>query len=148
MVSPLAAVVTGTRNAYEHCGIKLQLKEGKSGNPPTHRFIYPLDHATDEQISKEFEKRIEDGRKFFKSMKLAVTNDIEKVMNYHSCDEYEARLVACKKDLASRTIDDLYEDKTIVEDMMSPDYEPVILTRFDKMKKAAGFLQTSLKKSK
>ena len=65
-------------------------------------------------------------------------------MNYHSCDEYEARLVACKKDLASRTIDDLYEDKTIVEDMMSPDYEPVILTRFDKMKKAAGFLQTSL----
>ena len=58
MVSPLAAVVTGTRNAYEHCGIKLQLKEGKSGNPPTHRFIYPLDHATDEQISKEFEKRI------------------------------------------------------------------------------------------
>ena len=67
MVSPLAAVVTGTRNAYEHCGIKLQLKEGKNGNPPTHRFTYPLDHATDEQISKEFEKRIEDGSKFFKS---------------------------------------------------------------------------------
>ena len=32
--------------------------------------------------------------------------------------------------------------------MMSPDYEyePVILTRFDKMKKAADFLQTSLLK--
>lgn len=148
MVSPLAAAVSGNQNSYKHCGIQLRLKEGKNGNPPTHRFKYPLDHATDDQVSKEFENRIQDGRKFFQSLKLAVSKDFVKVLNYHSCDEYESRLIACKEDLTSRTIDDLYADKSIVEDMMNPDYEPVILTRFDKMKKAAGFLQTSLKKSK
>merc|ERR1719223_353706 len=70
MVSPLAAAVSGNQNSYKHCGIQLRLKEGKNGNPPTHRFKYPLDHATDDQVSKEFENRIQDGRKFFQSLKL------------------------------------------------------------------------------
>lgn len=132
MVSPLAAVMTrGTHNAYEHCEIKLHLKEGKNGKAASHRFSYPLDHTTDDQINKELSKKIEDTRKLFKSLKLAVTNELEKVLNFHSCEEYEARLLACKGDLASRTIDDLYADKSIVEGMMNVNYEPVILTRFE-----------------
>lgn len=43
---------------------------------------------------------------------------------YNSCTEYEERLNKCKADLVTKTLDDLYADKSIVRTMMDENYKP------------------------
>ena len=49
------------------------------------------------------------------------------VLRYHSCDEYELRLNACKGDLEKLTLEGLYQDKSIVGDTLNPGYVPKLL---------------------
>ena len=57
----------------------------------------------------------------------------------HSCEEYESRLEACKTDLKNVTLNDLYNNKGIVGNVLDPDYEPkVMLSASERVTRIAG----------
>jgi len=116
-------------NLYKHCGIKLHLNSSTGDDDkPLYQLSYTQDHSTDEQYAKEITAVFEEGKNFWNSFKQAVFNkDTETVAKYHSCTEYELRLKACKKDLENKTLDDLYNDKGIIGNVLDPDYEPKVM---------------------
>jgi len=92
---------------YRHCGIKLQLNSSTGDScKPLHEVYY----TQKREVSVVFE----DGKNLF--------NSVVTVAKYHSCTEYETRLKACEKELEKVTIDDLYNDKGIVSNILDPDY--------------------------
>ena len=57
----------------------------------------------------------------------------------HSCDEYQARLETCKHDLKDVTLNDLYNNKGIVGNLLDSDYEPkVMLSATERVSRIAG----------
>lgn len=128
MLSPIVALARGAVNLYKHCGIKLHLNSSTGDNKPLYQLSYTQDQSTDEQYATEITAIFEEGKNFWNSFKKAVFNkDTETVAKYHSCTEYEIRLEACKKDLENMTLDDLYNDKGIVGNVLDPGYEPKVM---------------------
>jgi len=125
--------LNGAINLYKHCGIHLRLKPGASSptiqNDSTgddnQRRLYSISYAKDKTGGDE-----DDGdqgihpsdelrRSLVAAMSLVETvictrADYSKWAGYHSCDEYERRLVTSKQHFTEVTLDHLYADEALV----------------------------------
>lgn len=61
-----------------------------------------------------------------------------------SCSEYETRLLACKDDLDTLTLDAVYRDPNIVGDVLDADYVPELMpSGAARAKRAFGFWRST-----
>lgn len=69
------------------------------------------------------------------------------VLRYHSCEEYEARLNACKDKLQNITLESLYKDKSVVGDTMNTNYIPSLVSAKETINRISGskLLQSTIK---
>ena len=137
IVSPIMAMQGGVANVYKHCGMKLQLKKKPFDHGKIYTISYPQDQSSDEGYAKEITSLLEDGKNFITSIGKVFKKKASTVAGYHSCEEYERRLNIIKSDIGSKTLTDLYSDKTIVGPVLDAGYKPVIMTtakeRFDRI---------------
>lgn len=115
--SPLLAAVFGPGNLYKHCGVHLELKslEEESVTKTEHFVCHSRGNGEIiDSISEEFKRSIAAARLLAESMKPVTTGDFDALTCFHSCREYEARLMACKENLSQVTLNELYQDETIV----------------------------------
>jgi len=122
---PIVGVVSGAGNLYKHVGMRLKLdEEVKEGQLP-YSISYPVDQRMDdEEFAKEVQDTLSQGKNLMSAFKAVVTKDFQRVERYHSCTEYEERLVKCRSELIGITLDELYANKNVVGEMMALDYVP------------------------
>jgi len=128
-LSPVMSMVAGAGNLYKHVGIKVQLKKnaGKDGQPDVveHSLHYPRENqndCADEIFAKEVQDAMEQGRSLVRALYYLCKSDFSTVEKYHSCDEYEDRFdKGCQSTLSTKTLDDLYNDPSIVGELFAPD---------------------------
>ncbi|CAB9531604.1 Phospholipase A1 [Seminavis robusta] len=116
--SPLLAAVFGPGNLYKHCGLQLELKSVEEENKEkTEHFKMCHSRGTTDivdTVSEEFKRSIAAARLLVNSIKPLTSGDIDAITKFHSCVEYEARLMACKEYLSGVTLDQLYQDEAVV----------------------------------
>lgn len=126
-LSPALSMVKGGANLYLHCGIRLQMKAGDGANnsKASHTISYQKNHqANNEEYAEEVKDALNQGKSLASAFYLMMRRDFDKITHYHSCEEYEKRLDDCKEILMSIKLDDLYQDTSIIGNLMSEDYEP------------------------
>lgn len=128
IVSPIMAMKGGVANIYKHCGMKLHLKKKPFEHGKIYNISFPQDQSTDEGYAKEITALLEDGKQFITSIGKVFKNKAAVVAGYHSCEEYERRLDIIKNDIKGKTLTDLYNDSSIVGNVLDPEYKPVIMT--------------------
>ena len=142
-ISPALGLIQkqGGGNLYKHTGIRLQM---------TKRHIctlsYPKDQdaSTDEEQAKELRDAMASGKSLAQAFYYLLRQDFNRIVMYHSCEEYESRLEKCKSELMKVTLDELYADKKIVGDVMNPNYEPKKMgSGYERAKRTFGFLARS-----
>lgn len=122
-MSPIDANV----NLYKHCGIHLKFN---TSSPSTKEG--DLDSSRKELFSMTYNKKRDDMERAYPeelkqsalnaksvlgsilSTAGAMTTDFKKLTKVHGCDEYEARLVLCKQFLSNMTLDQLYQNESLV----------------------------------
>jgi hypothetical protein len=115
--SPLLAAVFGPGNLYKHCGVHLELKSvAEESEIKTEHFVCHSrgNREIIDSISEEFKRSIAAARLLAESMKPVTSGDFDALTCFHSCREYEARLVACKENLSRVTLNELYQDEAVV----------------------------------
>jgi hypothetical protein len=116
--SPLLAATLGAGNIYNHCGIHLQLTSILENDDLQCPFTltYPKNKNDEEGITytEELKRGINTAMELLGSLAPVAKADFQKLIFFHSCDEYEARLETCKKFLSSKTLDQLYGDESFV----------------------------------
>eukprot|EP00978_Attheya_sp_CCMP212_P001974 scaffold4063_cov40-Attheya_sp.AAC.1 len=142
LISPIMAASMGGGNLYKHCGMRLRFK--RNDNDIKHTIVYAKDHADEDAYSNEIEDAVESGKTLWNALTYMVTQDYQKVLEFHSCEEYEERIESVKYELEKITLDDLYQDKKIVGNILDPDYKPVMMLGF---KDRASRFSNSLTKS-
>jgi len=147
-LSPMLTLVNGAGNLYKHTGIRLQLTaEPSKDTNANYSISYPKEHeADDEEYAKEVKDSMNAGKSLAQAFYYLIKKDFERVVQYHSCEEYEERLEKCKSVLDGVTLDDLYADKAIVGGILDEDYEPK--KRESGMKRASkmfGYMRGSKK---
>ena len=126
-MSPLLSAIRGAGNIYKHCGINLELKtmeeqaeEREDGETSKH---YQLCHPNGKCLnsersssfySKEFQGAFEAAKNLAESLAPVRNADFETLTEYHSCREYETRLMAAEEYFSTVTLDQLYRDASIV----------------------------------
>ena len=116
--SVLSQSANGAVNLYKHCGLHLELKssDAKSNNP---KHLFHMAYAKDKNdeddsiLPEELKRSVVAGKSLMESL-LATNADIMLIVKYHSCDQYEQRLLKCRQHLAGQTLDDLYKNERIV----------------------------------
>lgn len=116
VLSPVAVAMFGAGNLYKHCGIHLQLKSVQEENEQkTEHFVcHPKSRCADnnkEWYSEDLKRAV---KLLYEAVSPLGRGDVEALTLFHSCQEYEARLVACQENLSNVTLDDLYRDEQIV----------------------------------
>jgi Lipase (class 3) len=116
--SPLLAAVFGPGNLYKHCGVQLELKSvAEESETKTENYFVCHSRGNREiidSISEEFKRSIAAARLLAESMRPVTSGDFDALTCFHSCREYEARLMACKENLSRVTLNELYQDEAIV----------------------------------
>mmetsp|Transcript_18383 Transcript_18383/g.28385 ORF Transcript_18383/g.28385 Transcript_18383/m.28385 type:complete len:465 (-) Transcript_18383:406-1800(-) len=126
-LSPALAAVAGAGNLYKHCGMRLRLKSVLRGDyAQPYNICYTKDHGDDDAYSEEVKRALASGKTLMGSFLHVVKRDFDKIKEFHKCEEYEARLQTCKKYLVNVTLDDLYNNKSIVGSVLDDDYQPEI----------------------
>lgn len=124
--SPALSLIQGAGNLYKHVGINLRL-ERKEGDEDKveQKITYPRENQcdTDQDLAKDLEDAIDSGKSFIRALYLLIKTDFKRVEKFHSCAEYEDRLEACRADLSSMTLDDLYYDPAITGKLFARDYQ-------------------------
>lgn len=145
-LSPALSIVKGAGNLYKHTGIRLQM---------TRQHIctisYPKDQdaSTDEEYAKEVQDAMRSGKSLAQAFYYLLRQDFDRIVLYHSCEEYESRLEKCKSELMKVTLDELYADKNIVGDILDSDYEPKkMASGFARAKRTLWHVGGSKKSSK
>eukprot|EP00978_Attheya_sp_CCMP212_P003697 scaffold7772_cov46-Attheya_sp.AAC.1 len=142
LLSPIMAASMGGGNLYKHCGMRLRFK--RNDNDIKHTIVYAKDHADEDAYSKEIEDAVESGKTLWNALTFMITQDYQKVVEFHSCEEYEERIESVKYELEKITLDDLYQDKKIVGNILDPDYKPVMMLGFkDRASRYANSLTNS-----
>jgi len=138
-MSPLLSAILGAGNLYKHCGINLEMKslkelkdeheEGDAGEttmiPDKHyQLCYPQGRMLERKnsssfYSKDFESALEAAKALAESLVPVRKADFEQVTEYHSCREYEERLIAAEDYFSTVTLDQLYVDTSIVGDSLT-----------------------------
>lgn len=119
-LSPALSMIQGAGNLYKHVGIKVQLKkitDAEGHEVVQHSIQYPMENQSDNndvQFAKEVQDAMEAGKSLVRALYFLCKNDFSTVEKYHSCDEYERRFETCQIILGQKTLDDLYNDPTIV----------------------------------
>lgn len=115
--SPIAVAMFGAGNLYKHCGIQLELKSVEEENQQkTEHFVrHSTSHCVGESsYSEEFQRAKDAAKQLYQSVVPLKKGDFDALTMFHSCTEYEARLMACQEYLSSVTLDELYQDEGIV----------------------------------
>jgi len=89
---------------------------------------FPQDQSSEELYCEEIKNFIRDGKNMMNAMALVWKKDVAKITEFHSCEEYLERMERCQEALQNKTLDDLYQDKTIVGNVLNDDYESKMLT--------------------
>mmetsp|Transcript_9655 Transcript_9655/g.14201 ORF Transcript_9655/g.14201 Transcript_9655/m.14201 type:complete len:538 (-) Transcript_9655:218-1831(-) len=137
-LSPALSLIKGAGNLYKHVGMRLQFKANEEGEIE-HSIQYPKDSNADddEEYGKDVSDALDSGKSLARAFLAIVGRDFETVIKHHSCDEYEARLQKCQDGLTSATLEELYEDRSLVGKMMDEDYIPVKLeSGYERTKRA------------
>jgi hypothetical protein len=142
-LSPALSMIKGPGNLYKHTGIRLQLAAKDACT-----VSYPKDQdSSDEEHAKEFKDAMASGKSLAQAFYLMIRKDFDRIVMYHSCEEYEQRLENSKSTLMKVTLDELYADKSIVGDILDQDYEAKkMASSYQRAKRTLGYF-TSSKKS-
>lgn len=150
-LSPVLSMVKGAGNLYKHTGIRLQMtaESRTEESTDTYRISYPKEHeADDDEYAKEVEDSLSAGKSLAQAFYFLIRKDFDRVVSYHSCEEYEARLEKNKEALTAVTLDDVYADKSIVGNILDEDYEPKKQqSSMERAKRAFGYMKGSTKSS-
>jgi predicted lipase len=148
-LSPALSLIKGAGNLYKHTGIQLQMtsEPRKEGSDAIYSISYPKEHeADDEQYAAEVQDSLDAGKSLAQAFYYLIRKEFDRVVLYHSCEEYEERLQKCKSALGEVTLDELYVDKSIVGVILDEDYEPKKRdSGMQKAKRAYGYLKGSNK---
>ena len=140
-LSPALSMVMGAGNLYKHTGIRLQMTKEHICT-----LSYPKDQdaSTDEEQAKEVQDAMRSGKSLAQAFYYLVRQDVDRIVLYHSCEEYESRLEKCKSELMKVSLDKLYADRTIVGDVLDANYEPKkMASGFQRAKQTLRFLRNS-----
>ena len=120
-LSPALSMITGAGNLYKHTGIRLLMTQQHICT-----IAYPKDQdaSTDEEYAKEVQDAMRSGKSLAQAFYYLLRQDFDRIVLYHSCEEYETRLEKCKSELMKVTLDELYANKNIVGGVLDPNYEP------------------------
>jgi Lipase (class 3) len=122
VLSPALTLFRGSAgNLYKHTGIRLQMTKQHICN-----ISYPKDQdaSTDEEKIKEIQDAMNSGKSLTQSFYHLFRKDVDRIVMYHSCEEYETRLEKCKSELMKVTLDEIYSNKDIVGDVLDHDFVP------------------------
>mmetsp|Transcript_53 Transcript_53/g.108 ORF Transcript_53/g.108 Transcript_53/m.108 type:complete len:462 (-) Transcript_53:62-1447(-) len=126
--SPILAVTAGGGNLYKHCGMRLKLKSVLRGDDvQPYNMCYTKDHGDDDAYSEEIKRALASGKTLMGSFLHLAKRNFDKIKEFHNCEEYEARLQTCRKYLMNITLDDLYNNKNIVGNVLDGDYQPEMM---------------------
>lgn len=121
VLSPVAVAMFGAGNLYQHCGIHLELKGvEEEENEARSQARLSLHHGTSHNslrqytVNEKFTRAIDSAKMLAEAVVPLGKGDIEALTGFHSCEEYEARLMASRDYLSSVTLDALYQDEGIV----------------------------------
>ena len=117
VLSPVAVAMFGAGNLYKHCGIHLELKSVQEENErkTQHIVCHPKSRCAEkESYSEEWKRAMDAAKMLYESVVPLGKGDIDALTGFHSCTEYEARLMARKEHLSCVTLDELYRDEGIV----------------------------------
>lgn len=133
-LSPALSMIHGGGNLYKHVGIKLQLKRVTSTEGTEvveHSIQYPKENQkdNDQELAIEVQEAMEAGKSLVRAIYYLCKSDFSTVEKYHSCDEYEQRFETCREGLSQKTLDDLYNDPTIVGKLFADDHRLVPLPK-------------------
>lgn len=112
--SVLSQTSSGAVNLYKHCGVYLKLKAG-NGDATDPKQLFTMSYARDKNdeddgyVPSELKRSLAAGRTMM-SILLATKADIKLVTNYHSCEQYERRLIQSRRHLPFQNLDELYGD--------------------------------------
>lgn len=126
-LSPALSMLAGAGNLYKHVGIKVQLKKTEQNGKQVveHSIHYPRENQSDcdEEFAKEVQDVMEQGKSLVRALYYLVKSEFSTVEKYHSCDEYEERFETCQAALGTRTLDDLYNDPSIVGKLFADNHK-------------------------
>ena len=151
-------MVQGAGNLYKHVGIKVQLKKiqdkktkTKNGNEAImvveHSIHYPKENQcdNDQEFAYEVQQAMDAGRSLIMAIYYLCKSEFSTVEKYHSCGEYEQRFEACRAHLSEMTLDDLYNDTSLVGKLFSEEYRlaPLPNSGFTRALRALSVLSKS-----
>lgn len=122
-----ASPIDANVNLYKHCGIHLKLNtsnpSGESNDVDSKRkelFSVTYNKKKDD-LERGYPEELKQSAVNAKSVlgsilstASAMTAEFKKLTQVHGCDEYEARLVLCKTFLSNMTLDQLYQNESLV----------------------------------
>lgn len=117
--SVLSQSANGAVNLYKHCGLHLELKASSDEHSNNPKQLFTMTYAKDKNdqddsiLPEELKRSVVAGKSLIDSL-LATNADIMLIVKYHSCDQYEQRLLKCRQHLAGQTLDDFYSNERIV----------------------------------
>ena len=122
-MSPINANV----NLYKHCGIHLKFNtsspSAKEGDFDSNRkeFFSMTYNKNRDDMERAYPEELKQSAVNAKSVlgsilsaAGALTTDFKNLTKVHGCDEYEARLVLCRQFLSNMTLDQLYQNESLV----------------------------------
>ena len=139
-MSPLLSAIRGVGNIYRHCGINLELRSMlleekataeaeeeereaiREETPKHYQICHPKGRCLERagsgsfytEYSETFKGALETAKNLAESLAPVRNADFDSLTEYHSCTEYETRLVGAKDYLSTVTLDQLYQDVSIV----------------------------------
>lgn len=133
-MSPLITAFRGAGDLYLHCGISLELRsviedtdeerEGGDASDASRSRNFHLSHPKGKCLEKqqsssffnspEMTAMKESVKSLAESLAPVRKADFETLTSYHSCTEYETRLLAGEDFFSTVTLDQLYQDTSIV----------------------------------
>ena len=144
-LSPALSIIKGAGNLYKHTGIRLLMTQQHICT-----ISYPKDQdaSTDDEYAKEVQDAMRSGKSLAQAFYYLLRQDYDRIVLYHSCEEYEERLEKCKSELMKVTLDGLYADKSIVGDVLDLNYEPKkMASGFERAKRTLWLVGGSKKSS-
>ena len=115
--SVMAQTTSGAVNLYKHCGVHLKLKAGSDDDDPRQLFSMTYAKSTHDEddgfVPDELKRSVVAGKSMMGSL-FATKADFKLITRYHSCDQYERRLMKSRQHFAFQTLDHLYSDETMV----------------------------------
>ena len=126
---------------YKHCGLHLELKSllsvaeedeeerndeeqqaSTTSSSRSRKKHYSICHPKGKKLeeefsySEEFKRHLEAAKLLVESLRPVAKADFDALTSFHSCREYEARLMAAGDYLSTITLDQLYQEEVLTEE--------------------------------